>query len=70
MDLPTLNKRRGTIKTKLIVFKNFILSQIAANPDQNKKLDDKLIEDIELRLDRAKQILDQYDEIQAARFVL
>ncbi|XP_066600221.1 uncharacterized protein [Prorops nasuta] len=58
------NKRRGTLKAKITVFKNFIEGIMAAHQDVSQRLSEVIREEIELRLARAKETLDQFDLLQ------
>ncbi|XP_066589589.1 uncharacterized protein [Prorops nasuta] len=62
--MEALNKKRGCLKAKLTVFKNFISNTSASLSNLNEKLNDELRQEVELRLVRAKETLDQFDAIQ------
>lgn len=60
-----LIRKRGTLKTKITIFNRHLTGILDANAaDLNKKLDDDVVFDIEERLERAKGIIGQFDEVQ------
>lgn len=61
-ELQALVRKRGSIKSKLTVFKNFVCSTRESIVDA--PLDDMLKIELEQRLVRARSLIDDFDEIQ------
>jgi len=66
MELQALIRKRGSLKSKITVFKNFLSNISISNPDAGIRLEENTRSEISARLIRLKETLDQYDELQSA----
>jgi len=66
MELQTLIRKRGSLKSKITVFKNFLSNIAISNPNAEIRLENDTRSEINSRITRLKETLDQYDELQSS----
>ncbi|XP_011884091.1 PREDICTED: uncharacterized protein LOC105571233 [Vollenhovia emeryi] len=65
-ELKTLNKTRGTLKSRVTVFKRFLENTRSNNPDEAQALDDDTQEQVRERVSKIKGVLNEFEKVQAA----
>lgn len=63
-ELQALNRKRGTLKSRITTFKNFLAHVAQDNPNETQALNDEAQEQLKQRVSRIKDTLSEFEEIQ------
>lgn len=65
-ELQALNRKRGTLKSRITALKNFLAHTAQDNPNEAQALNDEAQEQLKQRISRIKDKLSEFEEIQEA----
>ncbi|GAB1865109.1 hypothetical protein CAJAP_06188 [Camponotus japonicus] len=64
-ELQAWIKKRGSVKSRITTFKNFLSQTVESNPNADQALSDEVWDQLEQRISRIKGVFSEFENIQA-----